>query len=51
MNVNVQATASCITVTGLPPIVTVPVRDRFEVFAATLKETVELPVPVSLRTG
>jgi hypothetical protein len=37
----------CVTVTGDPPIVMVPVRSAVAVFAATVKFTVPLPVPLA----
>ena len=40
-----HAAAACVTVTVLPAIVTLPVRDEVAVLAATDSDTVPLPAP------
>jgi hypothetical protein len=41
----VHVSAACVTVTGTPAIVRVPVLELVDVFAVTEKVTVPLPVP------
>jgi hypothetical protein len=45
--VNTHGAASCVTVTVWPATVSVPVRELVDVFAATLKLTVPLPLPLA----